>query len=288
MPLSDRAFHALAQHEPQVVLATLRVLCPELASRATLLGRDDLAPTRLDTLAPPEDADWLARLDDDELLHLECQGYRDAGFPERLLRYHLALTLREPERRVRTIALWLTRPPDAQRVALLWRGDVCVRVTQVVLAETPAEALLASPHTACFAPGADAGAMDDATLCARAAALLAAHRASWYQRHMAVVTALSKGRYDVMTRAMEAAGFEPLIIEDLVYFGEDRGLAKGEVKGEVKGLAKAVLQVAALRGLALTDAQRERVAACADAAVLERWHGRAVTAPRADDIFAGE
>ncbi|MFO0606805.1 MAG: hypothetical protein U0324_26775 [Polyangiales bacterium] len=52
--------------------------------------------------------------------------------------------------------------------------------------------------------------------------------------------------------------------------GEDRGLAKGEAIGLAKGLAKAVLQVAALRGLALTDAQRERVAACAE------------------DIFAGE
>ncbi|MFO0605379.1 MAG: hypothetical protein U0324_19520 [Polyangiales bacterium] len=74
MPLSDRAFHALAQHEPQVVLATLRVLCPELAARATPLDRDDLAPTRLEVLARPEDAGWLARLGDDELLHLECEG----------------------------------------------------------------------------------------------------------------------------------------------------------------------------------------------------------------------
>lgn len=145
------------------------------------------------------------------------------------------------------------------------------------------DGLSAPSLTACSAPGAGAGSQADATPSAR----VAAHDASWYQRHMAVVTALSKGRYDVMTRAMEAAGFEPLIIEDLVYFGEDRGIAKGEAKGEVKGLAKALLQLASLRGLALSDAQRELVAACTDPAALERWHARAVTATNADDIFAG-
>ena len=131
------------------------------------------------------------------------------------------------------------------------RGDVRVRVTHVVIGAVDAGALLRDPRTACFAAGADAGVASDEALCARVAAALVAGRASWYQRHMAVIAALSKGRYEVMTRAMEAAGVEPVIIEDLVYFGEDRGIVKGQ--------AKAVLQVADLRGLSLTEAQRARV-----------------------------
>ena len=126
--------------------------------------------------------------------------------------------------------------------------------------------------------------MDDATLCARVAALLATSHASWYQRHMAVTTAATRGRYHAMIHAMSDANVEPVIIEDLVYIGEDIGIAKGELVG----LAKALLQVASLRGLALSDAQRGRVVECADAATLERWHARAVTALRADDIFADE
>jgi hypothetical protein len=276
MSLSDRAFHALAQHEPEVVLAALRVLCPDAAADAAPMRPDDLAPTRLDALAPPLDADWVARVRDDVLIHLECQGYRDASFVDRLFRYHLVLTLRHPERRVRTIALWLLPSPAAQRAEEIARGDVRVRVTHVVLGAVDAGALLRDPRTACFAAGADAGGASDEALCAHVAAALVAGRASWYQRHMAVIAALSKGRYEVMTRAMEAAGVEP-IIEDLVYFGEDRGI--------VKGHAKAVLQVADLRGVSLTEAQRARVLACTDLPTLEAWLARAVTATRGEDII---
>jgi len=169
------------------------------------------------------------------------------------------------------------------------RGDVRVRVTHMVLGAVDAEALLREPMTACFAAGADAGGMSDEALCARVAAALVAGRASWYQRHMAVITALSKGRYDAMTRAMAGAGMEPIIIEDLVFFGEDRGEARGIVKGEAMGLAKgqakAVLHVAELRGIALSDAQQERVLSCTDLPTLEAWLTRAVTAATAEDIL---
>jgi len=277
MSFSDRAFHALAQHEPAVILATLRVLCPGVASGAAPVRVDDLAPTRLDALAPPTDADWVACVGDDALVHLECQGYRDAGFLDRLFRYHLALVLRHPERRVRSVALWLTPSPPAQRRGAIARDDVRVRMTQVVPGEVDAEALLRDPTTACFAAGADARGMSDDALCGRVVAALVASGASWYQRHMAVITALSKGRYEAMKRRMSAAGFEPVIIEDFVYFGEDRGM--------LKATANSVLKVAAVRGLAFSDAQREKVLACTDLATLEDWLGRAVTAASAEEVL---
>lgn len=287
MSFSDRAFHALAQREPSVVLAALRVLAPTLAAGAAPIRPEDLAPTRLDALAPPMDADWVARVGDEAIVHLECQGYRDATFLDRLFRYHLVLTLRHPERRVRTVALWLTTPPPTQRREAITRGDVRVSVTQVVLAEVDAEVLLRDPATACFAAGADAGSMRDEVLCARVASALAGLDASWYQRHMAVFAALSKGRYETMKRAMIAADLEPVILEDFVYFGEDRGIVKGKAEGEVKGKAEAVLQVAAVRGVALSEAQRARVLACSDVPTLEAWLRSAVTAANADEVFRG-
>lgn len=53
----------------------------------------------------------------------------------------------------------------------------------------------------------------------------------WYQLHMAVITAHTRGRYDVMTRAVSRAGIEPIIIEDTLRIGEHRGIAKGVAQG---------------------------------------------------------
>jgi hypothetical protein len=46
--------------------------------------------------------------------------------------------------------------------------------------------------------------------------------------------------------------------------------------------------VAARRGVALTEAERARVLACADLPTLEAWLDGAATATRADDIFRGD
>jgi len=47
-----------------------------------------------------------------------------------------------------------------------------------------------------------------------------------------------------------------------------------------------LLRTMELRRLAVTDAQRARVAACDDLAALTRWHDLAVLAPGADEVFA--
>ena len=178
---------------------------------------------------------------------------------------------------MRSVALWLTPSPPAQRRGVVTRGDVRVKVTQVVLGEVDAEALLRDPTTACFAAGADARGMSDDALCGRVVAALVASGASWYQRHMAVITAPSKGRYEAMKRRMSAAGFEPVIIEDFVYFGEDRGM--------LKATANSVLKVASVRGLVFSEAQREKVLACTDLATLEDWLGRAAIVASAEEVL---
>jgi hypothetical protein len=60
-----------------------------------------------------------------------------------------------------------------------------------------------------------------------------------------------------------------------------RGLADGEVKGE----AKSIIRVLQRRGLVPTDAEREQIAACADAAQLDVWLDRALTARSVSDLF---
>lgn len=95
------------------------------------------------------------------------------------------------------------------------------------LTRVPAAKLLEDGRTACFAAGADAGRWTAEDLCLRVAFALAERRASWAERHMAVVAAAKRQRYDAMVAAMEQANLEPVIIEDLVKFGEDRGFNRG-------------------------------------------------------------
>jgi hypothetical protein len=252
MAMTDRAFRALAQAEPEVIVATLGVVARHLVDNARVARIEDVGATRLDALSPPRDLDWAVFIDDDALLHTECQGYRDVGFSNRVFDYHLWLVLRHPTRRVRTAALWLIDPPHAQSDDRIIRGDLSLRVTHIVLPRQPAEAFLDDPKTACFAAGAHRGAWSVETLCERVACALAAGNASWYQRHMAVIAAAVSGRYDAMVKAMERQHLEPIIIEDLVLFGEDRGVARGRSEG----LTPVARQFERRLQRPLTDAER--------------------------------
>ncbi|HEU4537970.1 MAG TPA: hypothetical protein VFS00_27810, partial [Polyangiaceae bacterium] len=110
---SDRAFRSLAHHEPDTVVALLRALAPHVVPAGIAVVPDDAAPTRLDVLPPPREVDSALRLGAHALAHTECQGYGDAGFPERVFWYHLELAVRHRTRHVKTVALWLLRPPEA-------------------------------------------------------------------------------------------------------------------------------------------------------------------------------
>jgi hypothetical protein len=284
MPMagSDRAFRALAHAEPDVLVATLRALCPTLLASNAVVTPDDLEPTKLDALAAAREVDWVARVTGVGRLHVECQGYDETGFVDRLLRYHLVLVVRDWSRTVQTVALWLTRPPEAQRVTLLRHGKVTVEIEQVVLPEVDASALLADARTACFAPAAAPGALSVEALCLRAAELLQAANASWYRWHMAVVCAMTQGRYDAMLVAMDTVGVERIVIEDLVKFGEDRGRAQGRLEGE----AKMLLRQLERRFGPLVEDVTERVRSAPEAE-LEKWFDRVLTATSLDDVFAG-
>jgi hypothetical protein len=298
MPKSDRAFRALARAQPDIVAGLLAAVAPGLLPAGVALAPDDVAPTQLDGLPPELDADFATRVASDGLVHVECQGYRDDGFEARVVWYHVGFALRNRgKRRVRTVAFWLTPPPKGHPRDEMTVDDITVKVTTVVLREVKASALLADPRTACFAAGADKEHRTTDELCAEVVAALKAAGASWAARHMAAIAAATRGRYKALVNAMEQANVEPVIIEDLVKFGEDRGLKKGLKRGLKKGIAKGVekgrleaaragvRRVLRLRGIEIGAKQEQQIDACDDFETLQRWLGQAVIAKSAADAL---
>jgi predicted transposase YdaD len=285
VPYCDRAFRALVRDQPDVLISLLdAVVRPRLALEGPITA-EDVDDTHVD-LPPSLDADSVARCSG-VVLHTECQGYRDPSFDERVFRYHLLLPLRYPALRVETIALSLRRPAKTQRRGVIVRGNVTVKVHVVVLPEISAEKLLADPRTACFAPCAHASGMSVEELCARVARTLRAvrDRGTGRELHMAVVAAAVRQKYHQMIEAMEAAKVEPVVIEDLVEIGRDMGLETGRAEGIETGRAEGIeaaramlLETIVVRGLSITDAQRERISRERLLERLREWHRGALHA----------
>jgi hypothetical protein len=68
--------------------------------------------------------------------------------------------------------------------------------------------------------------------------------------------------------------------------GERLGIAKGQLLGQVEGRAAAVIALLEIRGLSVSTAIHERVMACTDLALLDRWFRRAATAHSVEETFA--
>ncbi|WP_433525955.1 hypothetical protein ACQPZ2_14220 [Nocardia pseudovaccinii] len=64
------------------------------------------------------------------------------------------------------------------------------------------------------------------------------------------------------------------------------GRVEGRVEGRAEGRAEALLQLLALRGIAVSDEMRARIASCADRDQLADWFERALRADSIDDLFA--
>lgn len=75
-----------------------------------------------------------------------------------------------------------------------------------------------------------------------------------------------------------AAEYEKTFIEQL----HDDSKAEGKAEGK----AEDILQLLDVRGVGLTDEQRQRVTVCTDLAELDRWFVRAATATTAAEVFA--
>jgi hypothetical protein len=73
--------------------------------------------------------------------------------------------------------------------------------------------------------------------------------------------------------------------------GRLEGLRDGRLEGlrdgRLEGLRDALLRLAERKGIALGEADRARIAACNDAAALERWFDNVLGAKSASDVFSG-
>ena len=67
--------------------------------------------------------------------------------------------------------------------------------------------------------------------------------------------------------------------------GEARGEAQGKAQGEVHGRASALLTLLAARGLAMNEAQQERILTCTDLEQLNGWIQRSIQATSVDELL---
>ena len=71
--------------------------------------------------------------------------------------------------------------------------------------------------------------------------------------------------------------------------GREEGRAEGRAEGRIEGLAEAIIEaiIAVLsdRGIAMQDADRERILSCPDADTLRTWLRRALRASTVGDLF---
>jgi hypothetical protein len=77
---------------------------------------------------------------------------------------------------------------------------------------------------------------------------------------------------------MKTSEYQKTFVEEMRDLGKAEGLAEGK--------AESVLKILDARGLASSEEQRQRVMSCTDAAQLDIWLGRAITAGTADEVFA--
>ena len=67
--------------------------------------------------------------------------------------------------------------------------------------------------------------------------------------------------------------------------GREEGREEGRVEGRVEGLTHAIVNILEERGIAMSDAERQRFLSATDPTQLSRWLRRSLTAPSADAVL---
>jgi len=122
--------------------------------------------------------------------------------------------------------------------------------------------------------GNERGGLEVAAAAIAALARLDAPQATLY--HDLVQHSLDKAARAGLEALMDLRGYQ--FKSKFVKKHDGAGVAAGEAKGR----AEALLAFLRARGLAVTDAQRDRILSCTDLATLDRWIARAAVADSAD------
>src|SRR3984957_2020082 len=85
----------------------------------------------------------------------------------------------------------------------------------------------------------------------------------------------------ILEAMMTTSEYEKTFVERI----HDQGIAEGEAKGKAEGKAEDVLKLLDARHLNPSMDQRQQVTSCTDAAQLNRWFDRAITAGTANEVF---
>ncbi|WP_250289511.1 hypothetical protein [Streptomyces atroolivaceus] len=88
--------------------------------------------------------------------------------------------------------------------------------------------------------------------------------------------------------AVDLSFYTSPLSEEIRDEGRAQGRDEGRAQGRVEGRADAVLFLLSARGIDITEATREKVAACGDPEALGRWLVRAAFVTTSDEIFDEE
>lgn len=113
---------------------------------------------------------------------------------------------------------------------------------------------------------------------------------------ISAAVAAAAGRYDAMIETMTEAELEPPIIEDLVRYGRERGWREGVESSRREGVElgrqegvelarEALIDLLAVRGVTMEDADRERIVRETEMDRLRVWLRLAKTVGSARELF---
>lgn len=107
-----------------------------------------------------------------------------------------------------------------------------------MLPDLPAELLLQSSMTMCFAVGGALGEMSVNTVCTRVVKVMLRSGASEAAWRVARVVAAGAGRYEAFMDAIDQVRTRPPLTDDLVRYGIDVGYRRGKQRGLLRGRAE--------------------------------------------------
>ncbi|MGV9925882.1 hypothetical protein [Nocardia rhamnosiphila] len=284
------AMHRIFQHDPGVFARAFHELKLPFATPE----RVELLPTDLTEIRPVERrVDTLLRVTTEEgpfLLIVEAQTSKDPGKADSWAYYatYLRVIYQLPVYllvvgRDEAVATWARNPvPNgAPRWPTVTVKPLVLGPGNVPVITDPAEAAADIPLTALSAMTHAADPRINAILKALATALRGEDADD-----LAIFGELTElGLGD--TPAADI--WRQLMTVDLSFFRSptaERLRAEGRTEGRTEGISGSILRVLERRGLEVDDEAHQRIRACADVEVLERWLDRALVAESTGDLFA--